>query len=69
MTLRRIIKSSTQPPHPIRTRNMPSPPKRNDLAVFQYDSGKKIFNGATPGSFERIPGLKKKASKTLEDII
>ena len=69
MTLRRIIKSSTQPPHPIRNRNMPSPPKRNDLAVFQYDSGKKIFNGATPGSFERIPGLKKKASKTLEDII
>ena len=67
MTLRRIIKSSTQPPHPIRTRNMPPPPKRNDLAVFQYDPGKKIFNGATPGSFERIPGLKKKAQRLMED--
>jgi hypothetical protein len=67
MTLRRIIKSSTQPPHPIRTRNMPPPPKRNDLAVFQYEPGKKIFNGATPGSFERIPGLKKKAQRLMED--
>jgi len=67
MTLRRIIKSSTQPPHPIRTRNMPPPPKRNDLAVFQYDPGKKIFSGATPGSFERIPGMKKKAQRLMED--
>jgi hypothetical protein len=67
MTLRRIIKSSTQPPHPIRTMNMPPPPKRSDLAVFQYDPGKKIFNGSTPGSFERIPGLKKKAQRLMEE--
>jgi hypothetical protein len=46
---------------------MPPPPKRNDLAVFQYDPGKKIFNGATPGSFERILGLKKKAQRVMED--
>ncbi len=67
MTLRRIIKSSTQPPHPIRTMNMPPPAKRNDLAVFHYDPGKKIFNGSTPGSFERIPGLKKKAQRLVEE--
>jgi hypothetical protein len=69
MTLRRIIKKSTQPPHPIRSRNMHLPPKRSDLAVFIYDPGKKIFNGATPGSFERIPGLKKKAQKMTQDVI
>ena len=66
MTLRRIITKSTLPHHPIRTRNMPPSIRKNDLAVFLYDPGKKIFVGATPGRFERVPGLKKKAMKSTE---
>jgi hypothetical protein len=68
-TLVRIIQKSTQPPPPIgRSFGMTAPrvPK-NELAVFTYDSGNKIFHGATPGSYSRIPGLKRKALQDIAD--
>jgi hypothetical protein len=66
-TLLRIISKSTQPPPPIRTRTglVGSQVQRNNLAVFVYDSGKKIISGATPGSYSRIPGL---INKVLTDV-
>ncbi len=66
-TLVRIIQKSTQPPPPIgRSFGMTAPrvPK-NELAVFTYDNGNKIFHGATPGSYSRIPGLKRKALQEI----
>lgn len=68
-TLVRIIQKATQPPPPIgRSWGMTAPrvPK-NELAVFTYDNGNKIFTGATPGSYSRIPGLKRKALKEIAE--
>ena len=69
MTLRRIIQKSTQPALPIRTKNMNQLQVQNELAVCGYDPGQKIFTGATPGRFEKIRGLKKKALRVTNSTI
>lgn len=69
-TLVRIIQKSTQPPPPIgRSWGVSAAPRvpKNELAVFTYDNGNKIFTGATPGSYSRIPGLKRKALKEIAE--
>lgn len=66
-TLLRIIQKSTIPPAPIGRPRQNYIFKQNELAVFTYDPGLKIFNGSTPGSFSRIPGLKRKLLKDMSD--
>lgn len=64
-TLVSIIQKSTQDPPPIRTSNNRQAIIKKPLAVFQYDPGYKIFRGATPGTFSRVPGLRIKALKAI----
>jgi hypothetical protein len=64
-TLVSIIQKSTQDPPPIRTSNNRQVIINKPLAVFQYDPGYKIFRGATPGTFSRVPGLRIKALKAI----
>jgi hypothetical protein len=66
-TLLRIIQKSTIPPPPI---GRPRPNyifKQNELAVFTYDPGKKIFIGSTPGTYSRVTGLRRSILKEQED--
>jgi hypothetical protein len=69
-TLVSIIQKTTQDPPRIRTINKASevnqkPAKNNPLAIFTYEPGYKIFNGATPGTFSKVPGLRIKALKAI----
>lgn len=64
-TLVSIVQKSTQVPPPIRTSNNRQAIIKKPLAVFQYDPGYKIFRGATPGTFSRVPGLRIKALKAI----
>jgi hypothetical protein len=68
-TLVRIIQKATQEPLPIgRSYGLVSIRGLvNQLAVFRHHPGNKIFHGATPGSYSRIPGLKRKALKEIAD--
>ncbi len=65
-TLVSIIQRSTQPPPPIRTANKMTIKvnqkvrPENALAVFTYESGYKIYKGATPGTFSRVSGLRER---------
>jgi hypothetical protein len=70
-TLVSIIQKTTQDPPRIRTINKASkvnqkPAKNNPLAIFTYEPGYKIFNGATPGTFSKVPGLKHKAIRLID---
>jgi hypothetical protein len=60
-TLVRIIGKSTQQPPDIGVGwgLDVTTPLQNELAVFLHDSGEKQMVGSTPGSFRRIPGLKR----------
>jgi hypothetical protein len=62
-TLVRIIKKATQSPPPtgVSFGLVLDDRKINPLAVFRYHPGFKIYDGASPGSFQRVGGLYKRA--------
>ena len=66
-TLLRIIQKSTIPPAPIGRPRANYIFKKNELAVFTYDPGKKIFIGSTPGTYSRVTGLRWSILKEQED--
>lgn len=74
-TLVSIIQKSTQPPPPIRTANRLTTKvnqkvhTENALAVFTYESGYKIYKGATPGTFSRVPGLRRRIMRNNKEPI